>query len=441
MEKIRVICDISPLGDGTLKAYKKTGIFRVAENTVDQLILRDDIELFLYPADGNFASCFVYLQMRGDWFNKYTLVGLDSEVCIRWQSINDYSISVLSDKIDSHAKLAVLYKILRKILRIKEAFLKKIFRFMTSGKLMHFAEKSDAYISALGIIPDIIKRYKNLRKYIIIYDLIPIIYPEFFKKDISGKHFLKKIIESIDEDTVAVCISECTRKDLLNFRNDLNEKNIIISHPAASGIFYRVTDQDLICNSRRNIGIPDNSCYIMCLSTLEPRKNLTTVIKAFEKVLSDNPDLDLYLVIVGPAGWKHEPVFEKINQSESLKSKVIVSGYVDDIYLAPLYSGALAFLYLSFYEGFGLPVLEAMKCGTPVITSDRSSLPEVAGDACILVDPLDIDGIAKYITDLCFNTNFKKKLFEKSLKRAEFFSWDKYVDTIINFMKDKQGEY
>ena len=175
------------------------------------------------------------------------------------------------------------------------------------------------------------------------------------------------------------------------------------------------------------------SKYLLCLSTIEPRKNLKTVIISFVKALKLNPDDNLYLVIAGPHGWMNNELYETINNSALLNQRVVFTGFVDENDLAALYSGAEMFIYLSYYEGFGLPVLEAMKCGTPVIASDRSSIPEVTGNASLLADPGDSDTVAKHIVTLLNSPDLRGSLSEKSLKRSEMFTWKIFTDKIINF--------
>ncbi len=123
-------------------------------------------------------------------------------------------------------------------------------------------------------------------------------------------------------------------------------------------------------------------------------------------------------------GWNYDKIFETLESCNSLKDSIILTGYVADEDLAALYSGALAFVYPSFYEGFGLPPLEAMQCGVPVITSNTSSFPEIVKDAGIMVDPTDTDAICSSILEIYRDPSLRKTMSQKSLERASFFSWD-----------------
>jgi glycosyltransferase involved in cell wall biosynthesis len=151
-------------------------------------------------------------------------------------------------------------------------------------------------------------------------------------------------------------------------------------------------------------------------------------------VLGERID-DLYLVLTGVQGWHFDQIFEEIANADEVRDRIILTGFVPDGDLAPLYSGALAFVYLSLYEGFGLPPLEAMQCGTPVITSNTSSLPEVVGDAGIMIAPTDGDALCQALLDLYNDPALGQAMSRKSLERAKLFSWEKTVERTIDAYK------
>ena len=141
--------------------------------------------------------------------------------------------------------------------------------------------------------------------------------------------------------------------------------------------------------------------------------------------------VDLRLVLVGTKGWNYDKILEAVRTMELSEERIILTGYVADEDLAPFYSGALAFIYVSLYEGFGLPPLEAMQCGTPVITSNRSSLPEVVADAGIMLDPFDEDGACQAILELYRNTALREQMRRRSLERSRQFNWNRCVSETI----------
>ena len=214
----------------------------------------------------------------------------------------------------------------------------------------------------------------------------------------------------------------------------MNTERVFVTPLAVSNNFYPVNDSDLIKKTLKHYKI-DKSPYFLSLCTLEPRKNLDFLIKCFFKLIIENPTLDINLVLVGVSGWKNKTIFIEVQNSPLLKSRVIFTGYVPDQDLSAIYSGAVAFIFPSLYEGFGLPVLEAMQCGTPVISSNSSSLPEVVGDAGILIDPKDEDHLCQAMLDVLTDSNLRESLRKKGLERAKQFSWKKCADQTVEIYK------
>ena len=164
--------------------------------------------------------------------------------------------------------------------------------------------------------------------------------------------------------------------------------------------------------------------YFLYIGTLQPRKNLERVVAAFAR-LAALPELDgVQLVLTGRRGWLYDSLFAQVN-ALGLAGRVLFPGYVAEGDLPALYAGALAFVFPSLYEGFGLPVLEAHAYGVPVLTANNSSLPEVAGDAALLVDPHDVDAIADAMYRLATDAALRQDLIRKGLENVKRFSWEK----------------
>ena len=190
---------------------------------------------------------------------------------------------------------------------------------------------------------------------------------------------------------------------------------------AAPPHFEPVANEKELQRIRHTYGITQD--YILSVGSIQPRKNLSRLISAYVHLRGARPDSNLpQLVIVGRRAWLYDETLKSINESGAGTS-IIVTGYVPDNDLPALYSGALCFVYPSYFEGFGLPPLEAMKCGTPVITGNRTSLPEVVGDAGLLVDPFDVKALAAAIEQLIYNPDFRLQLRVKGLNRARMFDW------------------
>jgi glycosyltransferase involved in cell wall biosynthesis len=183
---------------------------------------------------------------------------------------------------------------------------------------------------------------------------------------------------------------------------------------------------------RKKRGLPER--FILFVGTIEPRKNLTRLIEAFSLLSPLSPlpfpFSPLPLVIVGAKGWLYEEVFAKVEEL-GLEREVIFPGYIPWGELPLWYNAATIFVYPSLYEGFGLPPLEAMACGTPVIASNASSLPEVVGDAGILVSPGDVDGLAEAMKLLLSDETLREDLSRRGLRRAKGFSWEKTAEKTV----------
>jgi glycosyltransferase involved in cell wall biosynthesis len=271
------------------------------------------------------------------------------------------------------------------------------------------------------------------RKVVTIYDLINIKFPEFFEH--QEDTLVTNCLKSITEDDYIACISQSTKQDILAHNSRFSDRQVLVTHLAADkNKFYPCQNTELINNIRQKYHIP-KSPYLLSVCTLEPRKNLTHVIRCFLKLIQEQPILDLNLVLVGTRGWQYDEIFTELDRNADLKQRIIFTGFIPDEDLAPLYSDALAFLYLSVYEGFGLPPLEAMQCGTPVITSNTSSLPEVVGDAGIMLSPDNVDGLCDAIYEIYMNADIRKLLSQKSLAQSDKFTWEKTLEKTIEIYK------
>lgn len=271
-------------------------------------------------------------------------------------------------------------------------------------------------------IPEIILADRRIAKVQTVHDLIPLLFPHLFA--FNDDDLIRRVLAGIGPDTFVVCMSESTRNDFLAYKKDIDPERVSVVYSAASESFQHCSDQAAIEAVRAQYNIPPGVQYILSVSTLEPRKNIDQAVRCFVRLVTQESIDDLYLVLTGTAGWHFDKIFAEIESSAELRHRIILTGFVPDNQLAPLYSGALAFVYPSLYEGFGLPPLEAMQCGTPVITSNTSSLPEVVGDAGIMVGPADGDALCQAMLSLYGNAALRQEMSRKSLVRAKAFSWE-----------------
>jgi glycosyltransferase involved in cell wall biosynthesis len=293
-------------------------------------------------------------------------------------------------------------------------------------------QRADIFHSPYFPIPERVRKHKNIKPFLTVHDLIPIRYPEFFSlPSDGGEHPLKVIVDGIRREDWVVCVSQSTKDDLCNYRKDLDPGRIFVTHLGASEWFYPCQDNLAIEKVRAKYKLPAGR-YVLSVCTLEPRKNLAHLIRCFAQLIQQERLSDLHLVLVGNLGWKYESIFAELTSTKALRDRIIIAGYVKDEDMAALYSGSLFFVYPSLYEGFGLPPLEAMQCGVPVITSNTSSLPEVVGDAGIMVNPQDSDALCQAMMQLVSDGNWRKTAAQKCLQQARKFGWAQCADQTLN---------
>jgi glycosyltransferase involved in cell wall biosynthesis len=231
---------------------------------------------------------------------------------------------------------------------------------------------------------------------------------------------------------LAACViadSRATRADLIR-HYQADPDRIVVVYPGRDASLSRVDDREAIAVVKRRYSIGGD--YLLYLGTLQPRKNLVRLVEAFARLQPLTPDLRL--VLAGKKGWLYDDLFARV-EALGVEDRVVFTGYVADADKALLLSGALALVYPSLYEGFGLPVLEAMACGTPVLTSNVSSLPEVAGAAALLVDPLDVDAIAEAMSCLISDTDLRNTLAEEGYEQIQSFSWAKAAREVLQVLE------
>jgi glycosyltransferase involved in cell wall biosynthesis len=277
-----------------------------------------------------------------------------------------------------------------------------------------------------GLFPEIdlfhatdhlLPRLKQVETVFTLHDLIFRLYPETHKP--LNRWFLTlampRFLRSAD---AVIAVSENTKRDALRFY-DLDEAKMHVIYEGVDARF-RPASQEKIRDLRRAYALPER--FVLSLATIEPRKNLTALLEAYRLLLDRGSDLSL--VIAGQKGWLYSGFFEKLGDL-GLKDRVVLLGFVPETDLPALYSAAEIFVFPSLYEGFGLPVLEAMACGTAVVCSSAASLPEVAGDAALMVDPHKVGDLAQAMTTLLENEELRRDLEARGPRQAAKFTWQK----------------
>ena len=270
------------------------------------------------------------------------------------------------------------------------------------------------------------------KKISIVYDMVAKAYPETMemKTKILLGSTLKSSVKRADR---IITISNAAKNEIIKYYNIPPDK-ITVMPMGVEREYSPNTDGIGIIKDKYGI----NGDYFMYLGTLEPRKNIDTLIKAYDILRHRTADAP-QLVIAGKKGWSYESIFD-LTEKLGLKDNVIFTGYIDRDEIPVLLSGAKAFVFPSVYEGFGMPPLEAMACGCPVIASDVSAMPEVIADAGILCDPNKPEEFADAMNKICSDSALAEKLKEKGIKRAGEYTWDNAAEIFAKTIKELYHE-
>jgi len=243
--------------------------------------------------------------------------------------------------------------------------------------------------------------------------------PQTFKWR-SRKQLRLTVRRSVRKAAQVIALSEHARKDMIDTYH-VSPERVTAIPLAAAGHFMPLKNEAELQRVKQTYEIEGD--YILAVGAIQPRKNLARLLAAYSRLHRAKPEGKLpKLVLAGKRAWLYEETLRTIAELE-LERSVILTGYVPEQDLPALYSGALCFVYPSYFEGFGLPPLEAMQCGTPVIVGNRTSLPEVVGNAALLVDPFDVEALAAAIERVIGNSDLRADLSVKGLARAKLFEW------------------
>ena len=413
MEKKTLIFDASVLVNNIKPSSTRSGIFFTEYNILKRLIKSDKFVIFLYCNNEYDSDTVKFVH---DNFGNNIEIYFGNRYGGKLKKLQKLDLKLRESR----------HNILKLLLNI---FIRKPLKFI--GKV----SKLPKFYIAFSPCDAFSKKIQANDKYIILYDTIPLLISGY--NSYSKSNWFNILVEYIKSkpNCKYFAISQSCKNDFVRLLN-MNSDDITIMPLAASDNFYQEKDKNKIKQVCKKYNIPTDKKYVFSLCTLEPRKNLIRAVKTFIEFIKKNK-IDDMVFVLGGAHWdKFIIKLEKeIKDLGKYKDKIIRAGYIDDEDLAALYSGAEWFVYTSQYEGFGLPPLEAMKCGCPVITSNNSSLPEVVGDAGIMIDwDSDEQHIAAY-EKYYMDKKYRDEMAKKGLERSKEFSWEKTVDIIIDTMK------
>ena len=489
--KLRLLYDGTILADGLGKGSNRSGIFMVVYHIFVELLKSPQLELWLYSAPERLAEMEAFLyHFLPAYHHRIHIINdpayypeglpLLDRLLLKTRAFKDRLCSQHKCLRCQAVRGGLLFlKVLRKVRNYFIPSKKKIL----SGDIKSQLSLFDAVLSpAFPHLPEVLENHK-IKRYTILYDTIPFIFPDLFPDTVCGYSWGLELLQTLNADDICFAISLQTKKDYLYFSklyreydsdllkmfcsrvncnpytsqvvtalqrrkqngllppnpqdSALQEFNIEVMLLAADKRFH----PEESINRKKQIfskyNLPAKGKYIFSLCTLEKRKNIIYSIRNFLEFIEKNHIDDLYFVLGGGFWNTYRKELDSILGQAEKADRILRIGYVDDEDVNVLYSNALCMVYPSLYEGFGLPVLEAMQCGCPVIASNNSSIPEVAGDACILIDITRDEPLQEALKKVYSDSELRKSLAAKGLAQAKRFSWNKAGKIIVSrILKD-----
>lgn len=271
---------------------------------------------------------------------------------------------------------------------------------------------------------------ERLKTVVTIHDMSHEYYPESVERKLLYD-LRKELPHTGKQASLIIADSQNTKRDIMKFLEVPDEKMRVI-YPGVDTTFHPIEDLRMLERVRKTYGLPEK--FILYVGAIQPRKNITGLIRAYS-ILCRQPDFGHQLVIAGGVAWKEDEIRHLIKTS-GLGNRIKFTGYIPTLDLPFLYNLAEAFVFPSFYEGFGLPVLEAMACGIPVVASNVSSLPEVAGDVAVLVNPYSVEELANGISRIVSDEGLRNSCITKGMERAKVFTWERCAIETLKVFKE-----
>lgn len=418
---IKIVFDASVFESDFYKDNRRSGIFQCTKELFDILYKNKLGEFTIYSDIHSYHEVVCYFKKKYPELSVYTNANSIAK-----------AIQIVECKL-KNAQSKVKCRFIRRAFNLGIKVCRVIIKWNDAISPIFDAvlNESDVFFSTMLAIPEFLKSY-DLKCVLLIHDLIPL-----KMKSYSGQlvGWFGDVCKSFNKRDYYFTNSEYTRKDLLElFGNSIDEKKVFNTYIGVSDSFRPVKGRNLFEKVKRKYGFTAEK-YLFSLCNIEERKNLIMQAKAFIRFISENKINDLVFLMGG--GAQHFHILEKELEEEipaELIKNIVFIGYVDDEDLPVLYSNAMWFTYTSKYEGFGLPPLEAMKCGCPVVTSNRSSLPEVCGDAAIIVDSDNENEHVKAYKAMYSDDDLRNAYSEKGIKQVQKFNWSDIASHMYELM-------
>lgn len=307
--------------------------------------------------------------------------------------------------------------------------LKRFSKHLSLKVLIPQIERYDLFHSFYYPFPDHVQN-KKIKKSITYLDIIPLRLNGYSENMVQTT---KRVVESIVPN-FAISISAFSRQDLIDYDKRIDPDRIFVAPLAASKeLFFKNDNINEWKAAKEKYSLPDN--YFLSVSSNDKRKNLHHLIRSFSKFIEQQSPKDLHLVLAGNFMYSYS-VLDELNIQKAVREKIIITDkFIDNKDLSVVYSNSLCFFFMSHYEGFGLPVLEAMQCGVPVVTSNTSSIPEIVDSAGIMLPPDDQDALCEVMNNMYINKELRDTYAMAGLKRAAQFSWQRCAKEYAEIFK------
>ncbi len=426
---IKILYDGTILINGNKNNTGRTGIFVTADSILKNMLTDERIKVDLYCVLPLKSELKKFLRE----FSEYKNINI---VSLKESSfIYDLYIKLKQKKDNYRIQKKVFKLLLIKFVLLFMTVLKNFSKYRMVKYNNRILSSYDVYFSPKYCVPKVIQQYSKIQKYVLLYDAIPVIFNKYVD-------WYNELVVSLNETDFYFSISNNTKKDFLRYFPKLSEEQFLVTPLAVSSKFYKIKDKKKLLLVKEKYGIPRNGKYVLSVGTIESRKNVLRGFRCFIEFIKKHKIENCYYVLSGAERRDYKSKLERVlSRLGNARKNIIQTGYVDDEDLPTLYSGAEWFVYTSQYEGFGLPPLEAMACGCPVITSNNSSLPEVVGDAGIMIDWDSDEQHIRAYEKYYFDKKFRDKMAQKGLERAKQFSWEKSVKSICNHIVKDISKY
>lgn len=443
---MNIAFEISPLITASGSFGDKSGVYRYTSGLItslSSLLQKKDKKSTIILFSFNRTLLKYPFNPSMPLYNQKNIIFLNKIPHIKQIDIDDYALSDL-------AFFKHLARIINFIIPIKKMYQNYILDMRQKQYIYFLVQQFKKYKvqfifhSQTGFHS--MKEFKNIAT---IYDLTPFLFSELHREE--TKYLYKRKIKFVQKncDNI-IAISNSTKNDLLQYSQKFLHKKIVIGYPGLDAIFHSAQSNKKNASFDVLYGSFKNKCkgmkekkYILYYGTFEPRKNLPYLVQSFCE-LHDHGEIpsDFRLILSGGAGWgnvKNNIInYIKENFPEEQTKTIIVLDYINDKYLIPFIQNAYTVIYPSLYEGFGLPVLESMALGTPVICAHTSSLPEVGGDAALYIDPYNFFDLKEKIKYLIHHPEYAHTLSQKGIKQSKKFTWEKTAKKIYAYLHTLQ---